>query len=525
LCLQLLYGRDDDPTVKRVLTAISAALLLLPAGAALADEVYPIVFPVDGPHHYTDTFGVSRGGDRTHEGIDIIAAKMTPVVAAADGTVGWVSDQCCAMELVHDDGYRSRYIHLNNDTPGTDDGLGWGFAPGIESGTRVEARQLIGYVGDSGNAEATSPHLHFELRYSSGVAFNPYESLLVAIPPDADGVTWHVGAISDGRLSVQTSELTVPFRHDSGIATFGDFDGDGSDESAVGGGYDPGWVVSDLDGNARDWSATDGAGARSVLVGDFDGDGDDDMAAFFASRTWSGYRSNGSSFDDESWGRFGGRGWGTQLVGDYDGDGKDEILSFHPDTRNWWISELVGDGLRSSVFAAYGTSSGWLVHFGADVDGDGAEELLSFHPSNGTWWASGKGENPRLVYDVTTNSGWQHLTSGDLDQDGTDELIMFHPSNGTWWVVDPSTAPARLSLWGRFSTRTGWVNPVTADINGDGSDDIVIRHQPTGRVWGMLGSTPGRLIFLGDLVAGTTEGDWLVRHPATGLGLVALTLD
>jgi hypothetical protein len=80
------------------------------------------------------------------------------------------------------------YIHLDNDTAGTDDGLGWGIADGIVEGTAVEAGQLIGWLGDSGNAEDSVPHLHFELRQDD-VAVNSYPYLLTAtvIQEGADG--------------------------------------------------------------------------------------------------------------------------------------------------------------------------------------------------------------------------------------------------------------------------------------------------------------------------------------------------
>jgi murein DD-endopeptidase MepM/ murein hydrolase activator NlpD len=87
---------------------------------------------------------------------------MTEVYAAADGTISWVGSSCCSLGIDHDDGWETYYIHLNNDTPGTDDGQGWGVADGILPGTHVQAGQLIGWVGDSGNAEYVSPHLHFE---------------------------------------------------------------------------------------------------------------------------------------------------------------------------------------------------------------------------------------------------------------------------------------------------------------------------------------------------------------------------
>jgi murein DD-endopeptidase MepM/ murein hydrolase activator NlpD len=173
------------------LIGVVASLLTAPAaGAAEPDTgwdedtgIYRMVFPVHGDNRYGDTWGACRGANcsRSHEGNDIMANKMTPVVAAASGTVGWIADdrggKCCALAINHDDGWRTWYIHMNNDTPGTDDGRGWGFAPGIKSGVRVEAGQLIGYVGDSGNAEDTPPHVHFELQQPDGTEIDPYPHL------------------------------------------------------------------------------------------------------------------------------------------------------------------------------------------------------------------------------------------------------------------------------------------------------------------------------------------------------------
>jgi hypothetical protein len=184
--------------------ALLASLVIsvsLPGGLARAQTV-PIVFPVDGPHSYTDDFGAPRSGGRTHMGIDIFAAKLTPAVAAEDGYISWwLLDEGSAgnmLELVGVSGYRYWYIHLNNDTPGTDDGAGgirWAFAVGIEPGAPVRKGQFLGYVGDSGNAEGTQPHLHFEIHYPDGTPLNPYESLNAAIhwaePDPAGGFAFH----------------------------------------------------------------------------------------------------------------------------------------------------------------------------------------------------------------------------------------------------------------------------------------------------------------------------------------------
>lgn len=167
-----------------VALALILPVVIVPSQTSAAAETYPIIFPVLGPNHFTDTFTAARSGGRIHGATDIMADKMIPVVAVASGTVGWMHDErggnCCAMELRHDDGWVSWYIHLNNDTPGTDDGQGWGFADGIRQGVHVTAGQLIGWVGDSGNAENVGSHLHFELHRPDGTKFNPYESLLAA---------------------------------------------------------------------------------------------------------------------------------------------------------------------------------------------------------------------------------------------------------------------------------------------------------------------------------------------------------
>lgn len=184
----------------RVRRLTVAWLVLLLAGAAApvaAQEVthafgeivdYPLTFPVGGEA----TTGTRSGfwdlrANGTHHAQDIMAPKLTPIYAAAAATIAYVNysanpanlnpHRCCTLILRHDDGWESWYIHLNNDTPGTDDGLAWGIADGILPGVHVEAGQLIGWVGDSGNAEDTPPHLHFELRDPAGVIVDAFEAL------------------------------------------------------------------------------------------------------------------------------------------------------------------------------------------------------------------------------------------------------------------------------------------------------------------------------------------------------------
>jgi murein DD-endopeptidase MepM/ murein hydrolase activator NlpD len=172
-----------------LLTTSSAA----PAEAISYGEMatYEMIFPIDGnDYRFRDTFGDCRDGcSRTHQGNDIYAAKGTKVVAVSAGTVRYVNwsrspdlnpGRCCSLVIDHDDGWQTRYIHLNNDNRGTDDGRGWGIADGIAPGVRVAAGQLIGWVGDSGNAETSRPQLHFELRAPGDIVTNPYQALVNA---------------------------------------------------------------------------------------------------------------------------------------------------------------------------------------------------------------------------------------------------------------------------------------------------------------------------------------------------------
>ena len=206
--------------------ASAAALILglVPAAPAAAEDPpaheygemvdYPMVFPVmpddaadlESIRSFADTFYAWRPSGN-HNAQDILAAKMTPIVAVASGTVhfvNWTSwgepdpDRCCSLTIDHDDGWESWYIHLNNDTPGTDDGLGWGIAPGIAPGVHVTAGQLIGWVGDSGLCDLQDsdtyecpPHLDYSLRDPAGVIVNPYDALQAAAAgavPTCDGL-------------------------------------------------------------------------------------------------------------------------------------------------------------------------------------------------------------------------------------------------------------------------------------------------------------------------------------------------
>jgi hypothetical protein len=184
-------GPDVDTgwVIRRLLLLIGVFAVLAPVPAhALtgADAPYRrIQFPVEGPVSYSDDFGAPRSGGRTHEGNDLMGNKLQHELAAVDGTVSFVRSDSSGssgnmLTVTDAEGWRYVYIHINNDTPGTDDGANpaeWRFAPGIDKGVKVKKGQFIAFLGDSGDAETTAPHLHFEIRRPDGTAVNPYTSL------------------------------------------------------------------------------------------------------------------------------------------------------------------------------------------------------------------------------------------------------------------------------------------------------------------------------------------------------------
>jgi hypothetical protein len=200
-----------------------------PAAAAdVGPEYRELHFPVDGAVSFSDDFGAPRSGGRTHEGNDLLGKKLQHLLAAVDGTVvtakADASNLSGNMLTIKDaDGWTYRYIHVNNDTPGTDDDLNPPdamFAPGIVAGSKVKAGDFVAFMGDSGNAESTSPHLHFEVRRPDGTPIDPWTSLRLARGLPA-GTRCAYDKNPKARPSAASGAGYYVLGSDGGIFTFG----------------------------------------------------------------------------------------------------------------------------------------------------------------------------------------------------------------------------------------------------------------------------------------------------------------
>jgi murein DD-endopeptidase MepM/ murein hydrolase activator NlpD len=121
--------------------------------------------PVAGAVSFSDSYGEPRSGGRAHRGVDMIAARGTPIVAIYAGTIRRFSNSSLgglSIYFVSDNGDMFYYAHLDS------------FAD-VSAGQHVEQGQVIGYNGSTGNAPDWLPHLHFEWHPGGGSAVNPYQ--------------------------------------------------------------------------------------------------------------------------------------------------------------------------------------------------------------------------------------------------------------------------------------------------------------------------------------------------------------
>jgi murein DD-endopeptidase MepM/ murein hydrolase activator NlpD len=146
---------------------VAGKLLLIVHVARLytAEPDQKLAMPVQGvsKSQVADTWHAARDGDRRHEGQDIFASRGATVFSATEGYIVNVGENRLGGQTVSVIGAGGRayyYAHLD------------AYAPHIATGDYVTTQTVLGYVGTTGNAAGTPPHLHFGV-YATGGALNP----------------------------------------------------------------------------------------------------------------------------------------------------------------------------------------------------------------------------------------------------------------------------------------------------------------------------------------------------------------
>jgi murein DD-endopeptidase MepM/ murein hydrolase activator NlpD len=116
---------------------------------------------------FINDWGFARSGGRTHKGTDIFASRGSKVLAPDSGRVSLRSNELggIVVWLTGDAGVSYYIAHLD------------GYPSGLSNGQRVNKAQVVGYVGNTGNARGTSPHVHFQMHPGGGAPVNPYPTL------------------------------------------------------------------------------------------------------------------------------------------------------------------------------------------------------------------------------------------------------------------------------------------------------------------------------------------------------------
>jgi hypothetical protein len=445
--MKIIYSKPSFNKVLFIGLALNAVFLLgygiLIAPATVLAHPKQLLFPLVGAGTYTNDFNAPRGSEK-HNSTDIIAPKMTKIVAAVAGTVTYMPiDQPTwgyMVTIKDDDGFTYEYVHMNNDRVGTDDGSGGpylAYAPDLARNVRVEKGQFLGYVGDSGNAESTVSHLHFEITSPSGEKINPYPYLQEAVRITAP--TQYAAKSNEilpygPSINAPVSIATASF--DSGTTT--------KILSGTGVGYSPHVQYMNTDGTqkkgfyAYDQSFTGGV---DVASGDIDGDGVDEIIT--GTKTGAPHVQifdlNGNV--KGSFYAFSPNFEGGVNVGSYDinNDGKDEILVGAGAGGSPHVRVLRLDGSEVLSFYAYAQSfAGGVDVASGDVAGDNAREIVTVPGPGGsahlrTFASSGVAlSNGFNAYEAYTGyTGGARVSVGNVVKGtGKDEILVGPNLNG-----------------------------------------------------------------------------------------------
>ncbi len=135
------------------------------AAAGVSINALPgFICPVQGGASFINDWGFPRSGGRRHKGNDMFNSRGTNLLAVANGTVRLANSGLGGISVWLNSDYGANFYYAHLD----------GWPNGLETGDRVGVGQVVGYLGDSGNARGGSPHLHFQIHPGGGSAVNPY---------------------------------------------------------------------------------------------------------------------------------------------------------------------------------------------------------------------------------------------------------------------------------------------------------------------------------------------------------------
>jgi murein DD-endopeptidase MepM/ murein hydrolase activator NlpD len=178
--VELLALQEQQKVVDEELRVVAEQLKLVEDGASVSFNGY--AFPVQLPVSYVDTYGAPRmTGTKYyhwHQGVDIFAPMGTPIRAVERGIVHTIGVRPLGGNRLWvqaaSNGTQYYYAHLS------------AYAPNIVAGSVVETGQIIGFVGDTGNAKGTPAHLHFEIHPDQSGPINPNPILKAIENSDAE---------------------------------------------------------------------------------------------------------------------------------------------------------------------------------------------------------------------------------------------------------------------------------------------------------------------------------------------------
>lgn len=190
------YSRDDDDDDRRYRYFRRGNDEIDDLDDDIVEELpIPVLFGISRSDIYP-SFGDPRGGGtRTHEGLDFLAAEGTPVVSPTAAVVTRIGDGSSSgiyVRTANPGGEQFVYMHLV------------GVADDLDRGDELDAGDLIGYVGDTGNAAGT-PHLHFEI-WEGRKARDPYDRVTKEFTL-AEKVEFTAGLLDDADDSDEVAEF------------------------------------------------------------------------------------------------------------------------------------------------------------------------------------------------------------------------------------------------------------------------------------------------------------------------------